>query len=127
VLVHVFVLESPAAARPIGAAMLAPGIRYASLATGSHTAIIRRFATPPQWQEILEETTRLAVGRLPRESAISRLVTRKTDLRVAFRESREVDIDRPELVVSRLDAVLRIVPLRTPSSGPDGARPRLDR
>ena len=121
-LVHVFALESPGTGRPVGAVMLAPDARYASLATGSHTAIVRRFATPSQWAEVLEETSRLVVGPLPRESAISRLVIRKSELRVAFRESRELDIDRPELVVPRLDAVLRIVPLRTLSAGPDGVR-----
>ena len=67
----------------------------------------------------------LSAGPLPRESRTARLIAGDSDVRVAYREAREIDVRRPELAVTALDAALRLVPLQTnvrsPNEPPQGS------
>jgi len=93
----------------LGAAVLCPEVRYASIAWRRASRLDRRFARPETWRAILEQYQRgLSPEPLPTDSAIAQLfaVPDVLPLSIAHVRTDPVEAASPAETVTRLDQQL---------------------
>jgi hypothetical protein len=95
----------------IGAALVCPSARYASICWRGAERLDRCFATPADWQAIEREITSLPSGPLPRDWAIVRVLARDRGFEVRYLQIEDLEAPAPAELVRVLDNRLREQPL----------------
>ena len=105
----------------LGAAVLAPAARYASVHLAGAPMITRKFLSPSLWQQAEQEiSVGLNPGPLPAKGAIAQALASSEFVVIHYLHAQDVAVERPELTVQALDALLRSEPLPRPHFCRDG-------
>jgi hypothetical protein len=99
--------------RLVGAAVVAPTVRYCSVRALGAERLDRRFATPQDWRAIETELVSLPSGPLSSQSVLARVVAGR-DLDVQYFVTEYLAELAPADVAAVLDARLRAQPLEEP-------------
>jgi hypothetical protein len=106
-----FAITDLAAGRHLALALICPGARYASIAWRGAERLDRRYGTPGQWKQI-EMDLKVGLPSVPLESTSWMVdvlldANRRRALVVQYMSVLPIEVERAEMAVARLDALLR--------------------